>query len=367
MENKVNIGVLRWLIDTEANYFVYEEIEHLHRLNPIYLCCELRRLRRKINNVCRLSYYRMPYRNHMLAFLSNESLESVEKLIRSKDIRFLFVEFLSDALANLRFLKRTKLPIIVNYRGFELSDRSIVEFLEPISDLAAKIITRSNFQKKELQKAGIDADKIAVVYTGINPEKIAFKPRHVVKNGLSLLSAGRFVEKKGFDTTLRFFKRFSKCYPSARLTLVGEGPLRKKVEEDIAGFGLLKRVVIKPFMDHEDFIKELFNHDIFILPSKTSKNGDREGIPNVLKEAMASGMPVVSTYHAGIPELIADGKTGFLVPEDDDAALFEKVEYILNNADMAKASCVRARAVIERKFNVIKTARMIENLMTKLL
>ena len=363
---RVYVGVLKDRIDTEGNHFIFEEIEAFRNYHPVYFCHGLIKVRRKIDDCHCQPYLRIPYRNLDLTILSKSGLDRFQDLIRSNHIKILYAEFLTDAVSNLLLIRRSKLPTVINFRGFELSDPAVIYFLKQIAAAACKIIARSRFQKKELMKRGIKESKIEVIYTGINPLTIPFKFRKTDKKKLRLLSAGRFVEKKGFDITLRFYKKLVQLYPSSKLVLVGRGPLKQKIEDDIKHLGLGRHIQLKPFMDHDNFIRELYEHDIFILPCQKTDSADQEGIPNVLKEAMASGLPVISTYHAGIPELITDSKTGFLAPERDPLTLLKKVEFITNNKKQTRQICLNARSFVEKNFNVVRTAGQIEDLLRKI-
>jgi len=105
----------------------------------------------------------------------------------------------------------------------------------------------------------------------------------------------------------------------------------------------------------------LDDSNIFVLPSITTRDGDQEGIPNAIKEAMARGLPVVSTYHAGIPELIEDGISGFLVPECNEKALAEKIEYVISHPEIWQSIEEAGRKKIEEEYDKEKiNDRLIE-------
>ncbi len=113
-------------------------------------------------------------------------------------------------------------------------------------------------------------------------------------------------------------------------------------------------------------IESLNKSHIFILSSVTASNGDQEGIPNALKEAMAMGLPVISTDHSGIPELIEDGISGFLVPERDIAALVDRIEYLINHPEQWNKITAAARKTIEEKFDMEQESDKLEIILQNL-
>ena len=106
---------------------------------------------------------------------------------------------------------------------------------------------------------------------------------------------------------------------------------------------------------------------IFLLPSVTAINGDKEGIPNVLQEAQSMGMPVISTHHAGIPELILDGKSGFLVKERDVYSLSQRLTQLIENPTLWSAFGKTGRKYIEKKFNLQKQVELLEKIYKELI
>lgn len=363
----MKIGILRIDINIPSEFFIKEEAQNFVAYKPLYFCGTVKKLNGNKEDYFCENYLKIPLKNFHLPVFPKKSIQRFYEIACREKVSLLHSQFLTDTVSYLPLIKRLNLPLVVNFRGYELSDSRSVLFFSKVEPFVTQIITKSNFQKKELIKRGIGEEKIEVIYGGINIDKIPFKFRKLEKDRLRLLSAGRFVEKKGFDVTLKSFKEILRRYPYSRLALIGEGPGRQIIEENINKLDIQNYVEIKDFMPHSKFVRELFNHDIFILPCKTASNGDREGIPNVLKEAMASGMPVISTYHAGIPELIENESTGFLVRENDFQDIIDKVKWILENSKKALGICLNARFFAEKNFNIKKTTRQVELLYDKLL
>jgi len=116
--------------------------------------------------------------------------------------------------------------------------------------------------------------------------------------------------------------------------MIGNGPLINEVNDLIKELNLNEKIVLLGAQPHSRVLKEMEEADIFFLPSLTAENGDREGIPVSIMEAQATGLPIVSTIHTGIPELVLDGKTGFLVAEKDTKAMAERLKELVMNPEL---------------------------------
>lgn len=145
-------------------------------------------------------------------------------------------------------------------------------------------------------------------------------------NCLSVLTIGRLIEKKGIADLIQASLLLHKNKIHVRLTIIGEGPLRTKLKTFCEQNGLDKCVIFLDFIPQQDLLPYYHQSDIFVLPCKIAGNGDRDGIPNVLLEAMAAGIPVISTSVSAIPEVIIEGTTGLLVREGDPGQLAAAME-----------------------------------------
>jgi len=222
--------------------------------------------------------------------------------------------------------------------------------------------------KKALQRIGCPSEKIVVMHSSIDCSKFKFKTRSLPPQGkLNIVSAGRFIEKKGFAYSIRAIAALAKKYPQIRYTIIGGGELKSKYKELIKKLNLQDIVKIDGWHTHDEYIAILNNAHIFVLPSIIAKNNDQEGIPNVLKEAMAMGLLVVATKHSGNSELIEHGVSGFLVPEKNSAAISKMIEYILNNQKLWPAIQAIAVKKIHKEFEREKENDKLEAILYKLL
>jgi colanic acid/amylovoran biosynthesis glycosyltransferase len=135
-------------------------------------------------------------------------------------------------------------------------------------------------------------------------------------------------------------------------TIIGDGERRELIETTIAEHGLEDIVELRGWQPQSVVADEMADAHLFILPSVTAENGDKEGTPTVLLEAQSMGLPVVSTYHAGIPEIVEDGETGLLVPERDSEALADALETLISNPERWPEMGKRGREHIERNHSI---------------
>src|SRR5204862_6999785 len=148
------------------------------------------------------------------------------------------------------------------------------------------------------------------------------------------LQAGRLIEKKGLPVTLRAFSSLLKQHPNATLTLAGEGPLLPELQNLARELNIEERVSFSGFVSQDELREIYYRSHIFLHPSQTGRDGNQEGIPNAILEAMATGLPVFATEHGGIPEAIENGVSGLLVPERDDEALARALLNAVQNRDL---------------------------------
>ena len=148
-----------------------------------------------------------------------------------------------------------------------------------------------------------------------------------------LLTVARLVEKKGHAHALRAIARVRDELPSLRYDVIGDGPLRADLEALAGTLGIADRVHFHGAASSDAVRRAMDDADLFVLPSVTASDGDEEGTPTVLLEAAYRRLPVLSTRHAGIPEMVADGESGVLVAEGDDAALADGLRAMVRSRE----------------------------------
>jgi glycosyltransferase involved in cell wall biosynthesis len=167
-------------------------------------------------------------------------------------------------------------------------------------------------------------------------------------------------ERKGVEDVLRAFAQIARQSPHVELRFVGSGPLRSQLQELARTWELEKQVSFAGFVRHEKLRDELSRAHIFCHPSRTLENGDKEGIPGTIVEAMATGLPVVTTRHAGIPEMVRDGQDGFVVAERDVKAIAEALLTLADQPDLRALMGRTASRRVQQKADAVRLTAELE-------
>lgn len=206
-----------------------------------------------------------------------------------------------------------------------------------------------------LHRMGAPEEKVHVHRTGIDLSLYPFRARRLAAGEpVRLVTVARLVEKKGIEYALEALRRLLDGGTEFRYDVLGGGPLRAHLEARASELGIAGRVTFRGWAAQADVRDALERCHLLLQPSVTAANGDQEGVPNVLKEAMAAGVPVVATRHGGIPELIDDGTEGRLVPERNAEALAAALAEMVRYADRWPAIGAAGRARVERDYDIEK-------------
>lgn len=178
-----------------------------------------------------------------------------------------------------------------------------------------------------------------------------------------LLGVGRFVEKKGFIYLVEAAKLLQQRGVSFELTIIGDGPLLEEVRQRSRELGVDKQVHLVGRQGSEEVRRAMSQADAVIVPSVTSQSGEKEGLPVVIMEAMATGLPVVASDHSGIPEIVRPHETGILTPERDAEAIARGIEEALSLASIELT--IRAAQLVEQEFNIARVAEQRRELFSR--
>jgi colanic acid/amylovoran biosynthesis glycosyltransferase len=225
--------------------------------------------------------------------------------------------------------------LLTVFHGYDLSsylkeqdDSHIYSHLFKQGDLFLPI---SDLWKDRLLELGCSPEKIIVHRMGIDVDKFLFQPRQVGVDGkVRIVSIARLVGKKGIEYGIRAIEKITKTLEQFEYI----GPLRTELENLINHLGVSQYVKLTGWKEQPEILEILSQSHIFLAPSITSNTGDQEGIPVVLMEAMACGLPVISTKHGGIPELVKDNVSGFLVPEKSVDELADKLSHLISHPEL---------------------------------
>ncbi|MBY0353850.1 glycosyltransferase [Candidatus Babeliales bacterium] len=271
----------------------------------------------------------------------------------------------------LELKKKDNLPgkLVTCFRGHDISayekrNPGVYRELLQEGDLFLPVC---EYFAKRLVELGADPKKVVVHHSAIDCKKFAFKKHELpVAGPIKIVSTSRLACKKGIDYAIKAVVQLHELYPNIHYTIIGGGGQRDRLENMVNALGAKSYIFFTGWLEPEHVIKILNQSDIFILPSMTALSGDQEGIPNALKEAMALGLPVVSTYHSGIPELVTHGVSGLLAPEKDHATLAQNLKFLIENPDVWEPMTRAARTVIEQEFNLETESERLEQILCAL-
>lgn len=218
--------------------------------------------------------------------------------------------------------------------------------------------------KKDLLEIGCPASKIKVHYHGINTKLFEVHRDYQLKSQtLNLLTIASLFPVKGHMSVLKALNIFVKNHPNKKIsyTIIGDGFSKKEFQSYVDKNELVNNVKFIPAVKHgEKFNEYLREAHVFLHPSITTKENDKEGIPGAIVEAMASGLPVISTLHGGIPYIIEHGKTGFLVEEHDSNTIAGFIEKLYDNADLRSEIGQNAKKYAQNKLDIYEKAKDLE-------
>ncbi|MDJ0726584.1 MAG: glycosyltransferase [Prochloraceae cyanobacterium] len=227
--------------------------------------------------------------------------------------------------------------IVTGFRGFDISRHlkkygaDIYQELFKEGDL---FLANCEFFRQRAIRLGCNRDKIEVHGSGIDCDKFSFTPRYLPDDGIvRVATVGRFVEKKGIEYAIQAIAKVVQKHPQLEYHLIGDGHLREQFENLIKELEIEPFVVLHGWKEQREIVKILDRCQLFVAPSVTAPDGNQDAPVNTLKEAMAMGLPAIGTLHGGIPELVEDGISGFLVPEKDPQAIAEKLSELIQHPE----------------------------------
>ncbi|ETX14459.1 glycosyl transferase family 1 [Roseivivax halodurans JCM 10272] len=275
---------------------------------------------------------------------------ALAEFLHAQKVEVILAEFGTQALAVAPIANDLGIPCFSYFRGTDASkhlrSRRICRAYRLMMPRLAGIVSVSQFLLDNLASVGVTHPNAHVIPSGVDVRR--FAPG--TKRPLSCLAVGRFVEKKAPLTTLRSFVEATAQRPEARLDFIGDGPLLSEAQSLAQELGAAGRVTFHDAQPH-DFVRDrLETTQFFLQHSVTAADGNTEGLPTAIQEAMAAGCITVSTRHAGIPEAIEEGETGFLVEERDASGFTAAISRAMDISDKP-AMATRARAVAETRFD----------------
>jgi colanic acid/amylovoran biosynthesis glycosyltransferase len=272
--------------------------------------------------------------------------------------------FASGGRTALPLTRALRVPLIVTLHGNDVTARRRQpDLYRRLSEEASLFICVSKFIRDRALEAGFPSQKLRVHYIGIDRE--LFSPSALPETSQRVLFVGRLVEKKGCEYLLRAMQLVQQLHPLCELTVIGDGPLRLSLEALARDLNVgCQFLGIQPTTVIRETLKTT---RIFCTPSLTAANGDSEGLGMVFAEAQAMGVPVISTMHGGIPEVVADRSTGLLAPERDYEALADGLSLLLTDKELWQRFHHAGPRHIEQHFDLKTQTALLENIYTQMI
>lgn len=291
--------------------------------------------------------------------LTQSQIQSSLMWIKRHSPALMHYHYAVDAAFFAPIQKRLNIPSIVSLYGYDVSS-----FPNAVGGLGRIFVKRafesmdyflamSEDMKKDALSLGVPEEKVIVHYHGINAERFRYDDRvYDNKDTYNILCVGSLEPKKGQHHLIRSVARLieQRADINVKLTFVGKGPMVKECAAIVKQLGLNDRVWFAGYVPHLDpsLVQFYRDADVFVHFSTTQPDGDKEGIPGTVIEAMASGLPVITTYHAGIPEVIADGEHGILLREGDVEGIARSLMTLHDDNDLRRKL---GRAAASRSLN----------------
>jgi colanic acid/amylovoran biosynthesis glycosyltransferase len=245
--------------------------------------------------------------------------------------------------------------LVTAFHGADLSWqlRTNPDLYRPLFERGELFLPISEHWKRKLIELGCDPARVDVHRMGIDCERLSLIERRLEPGQpIRLLSVSRLVEKKGLEYGIAAVTALVARGHDLRYDIIGDGPLREPLASKVRELGLGDRVTLRGWQDADAVGDALRRAHLALAPSVTGMDGDQEGIPVFLMEAMATGLPVVSTRHSGIPELVEDGVSGRLVAERDVEALANAIEQLVRQPERWPAMGAAGRARVLQSFEI---------------
>jgi colanic acid/amylovoran biosynthesis glycosyltransferase len=267
-------------------------------------------------------------------------------------------------------LRELGIPLVTHFHGYDASKNDILKqyktAYEEMFQYAHAVIAVSKQMTDKLIALGASREK--VVYNCYGPKDVFFEIQPTFEKNI-FLSVGRFVEKKSHHLAILAYYKIMDRYPDSKLVLIGDGPYKLFCEDIVKSLGLSSQVVFTGPLGHEEVHRHLQECMCFVQHSRIAESGDMEGTPLSILEAQAAGIPVVSTYHAGIPDVVLHNETGYLVNENDIEGMAQSMGKILEDRaktiEMGRAARIRCQEHFTLKRHIDSLQTVLERAVKK--
>lgn len=284
--------------------------------------------------------------------------------LKKNKIEVVLAEYGTCAIEIMMVCRYLKIPLIAHFHGYDISVTEIVQKnknkYKELFEIATGIIVVSHLMESTITYLG--CPKYKILYNPCGPDD-RFYDIHPNYCSSQVLCIGRYVDKKSPYNVILAFEKVLKEIPNANLVMIGDGPLFEACYNIARNIGILDSVDFRGIVNHDELDKYLENSTCFVQSSITALSGDKEGTPVSVMEASLSGLPVVATRHAGIPDVIIDKKTGFIVEENDVEGLAKSMIKVLKDKKLAREMGHAGKENIFKNFRLSLSLTRINDLL----
>jgi colanic acid/amylovoran biosynthesis glycosyltransferase len=289
-----------------------------------------------------------------------------------RDFDVIYAQFGNEGLYGMNLMKQGYIrgKLMVSLRGDDITTNlhKNPHIYDELFNFADLFLPVCDFFANILKQHGCPQDKIKVLYSSIDCNQFTYynRKKRRDKKKFKMITIGRLYRMKGFEYCIRALKIVKERYKNIKLFIIGQGPLHKKLKTLIKFLGLEKYVFLLGYKSQDEIITFLQQSDCFVYTPVTTNISQSDGIANVLKEAMATGLVPITTNHGGNSEIITDGINGMLVPEYDIKVIAKKIKYVIENRERGFSMGKHAAKFIRENFCKTKLTRDLINIMQNL-
>ena len=364
--------------------WIRTQVEHTNTYQPIILTMYTANIPENYSYTC----YALREKNWS-TWLMNRMLRkffgyfpSFYNKAQQNNVQLIHAHFGQNGYSLIPLAKALKVPLVTTFYG---EDASRLPFqvnewqkrYKTLFSFGTYFLVEGNHLGKQLQRLGCPASKILIQHLGVQLEYFPFTKRELKRDEpLRILVAGRFTEKKGIVYAVMAFAQLIAKGTNARLTIIGDADnknaenmhTKKKIVDTINQTGLAEKITLMGMQPLENLRQAYYKHHIFFAPSIQAKNGDNEGgAPVTIIEACATGMPVVSSLHCDIPEVIKNEKTGLLATERNVQQLSDYLHFLAAQPEKITELGLKARQHIEDQYDATKQGTRLEKIYDQVL
>jgi colanic acid/amylovoran/stewartan biosynthesis glycosyltransferase WcaL/AmsK/CpsK len=305
------------------------------------------------------------YMEGMFKHLLNRNLY-FERIIKERGVRLIHAHFGHHGVHALHLKRKLSLPLVTNFYGSDLSRYDIVRsFRQQYNQLFLQgdmFLASGAFMKEKLHSLGCPLKKIQIQPIAIPVDAIPFRARKPKAGStVKLLFCGHLTEKKGLLYALEAVKQVRQQKRNISFCIIGEGRLKDDILDYIQQHNLAECVELTGFLTYNEYLRRLADADIFIHPSITASNGDSEvGVPSTILEAQAMGLPVITTYHADIPNCVVPNRSALLSSEKNVEGLTQNIIFLLENQHLWNQMGKTGRDFVETYHDIKKETPKLE-------